>query len=223
MPSIEESLEYYDWRNAVFNQPIQHLEKADYESEAFFLGLDEAFDHIDRALMDDEMYSFKEEQLVIGFSLIYGKTFTDYPWCYTRLPNEERRIQGILNLRLLYSRYFFEFCSPNYFNTPGHLVAPLSMDYLCFNFWDRFSLFPSLEIGSRSIHAGLDVMESALALPNDKIAVSAFEAICRWAFACKGLGIDRPKAVMRNWLANPTTKNIAVVNICEQMINSWLD
>ncbi len=99
-------MNYYDWRNAVFNQPIQDLAKADYESEAFCLGLAEALDQIDRALIDDGMYSFKEEQFVIGFSLVYGKTFTDYPWCYTRLPNEERRIQGILNLRWLYSRYF---------------------------------------------------------------------------------------------------------------------
>ena len=216
-------MDYYDWRNAVFNQPIRSLEKADYESEAFALELAQAFDHIDRALMDDGMYSFQEEQLVIGFSLIYGKTFTDYPWCYTCLPNEERRIQGILNLRLLYSRYFLKYCSPNYLNTPGHLVAPLSMDHLCFNFWDRFSLFPSPEIGPRSIHAGLDVMESALALPNDNITVSAFEGICCWAFACKGEGIDRPTALMQKWLANPTTKNIAVVNICEQMIGSLLD
>ncbi|MCY2984380.1 MAG: hypothetical protein NTY15_12200 [Planctomycetota bacterium] len=216
-------MNYYDWRNAVFNQPIQTLEEADCESEAFTLGLAEALDHIDRALMDDGMYSFKEEQLVIGFSLIYGKTFTDYPWCYTRLPNEERRIQGILNLRLLYSRYFLKYCSPNYLNTPGHLVAPLSMDHLCFNFWDRFSLFPSPEIGPRSIHAGLDVMESALALPNDNIIVSVVGALCCWAFACKGEGIDRPTALMQNWLANPTTKNIAVVNICEQMIGSLLD
>jgi len=81
-----DTLDYYDWRNAVFNQPIRDLEHADYESDAFFLSLDEAFDHIDRALMDDGLYSFKEEQLVIGFSLIFGKTFTDYPWCYTRLP-----------------------------------------------------------------------------------------------------------------------------------------
>jgi len=51
--------------------------------------------------MDDGLYSFKEEQMVIGFSLISGKTFTDYPWYYTRLP-EDRRISGILNLRLLY-------------------------------------------------------------------------------------------------------------------------
>ncbi len=97
------------------------------------------------------------------------------------------------------------------------------MDHLCFNFWDRFSLFPCTEIGPRSIHAGLDVMESALALPNDNITVSAFEAICCWAFACKGEGIDRPTALMQKWLANPTTKSIAVVNICEQMIGSLLD
>ena len=213
-------MNYYDWRNAVFNQPIQTLEKADYESEAFTLGLAEALDHIDRALIDDGMYSFKEEQLVIGFSLIYGKTFTDYPWCYTRLPDEERRIQGILNLRLLYSRYFLKYCSPNYLNTPGHLVAPLSMDHLCFNFWDRFSLFPSPEIGPRSVHAGLDVMESALALPNDNIIVSVVGALCCWTLACNELGILRTTTTFRNWFANPTTEYVVVVNICEQLIDA---
>jgi len=217
----EDTLDYYDWRNAVFNQPIRDLAEADYESDAFFLSLDEAFDHIDRALMDDGLYSFKEEQLVIGFSIIFGKTFTDYPWCYTRLP-EDRRISGILILRLLYSRYFLTYCSPHYLGIPGHLVDPLSMDHLCFNFWDRFSLFPIAEIGFRTTHAGLDVMESALALPNDNIVVAVVAALCCWSFACKGQGIDRPASVLRNWLINPTTKNIAVVNICEQMIDSWL-
>ena len=215
-------MDYDDWRNAVFNQPIRDLADADYESDAFFLSLDEAFDHIDRALMDDCLYSFKEEQLVIGFSLIFGKTFTDYSWCYTRLPNEERRIQGILNLRLLYSRYFLKYCSQHYLAIPGYLVAPLSMDYLCFNFWDRFSLFPSAEVGFRAPHAGLDVMENALALPNDNIIVSAVDALCSWNLACKGQGIDRPASVLRIWFANPTTSKIAVVNICKQMIESWL-
>ncbi len=42
---VQGTLDYYDWRNAVFNQPIQDLEKADYEIEAFNLGLAEAFDH----------------------------------------------------------------------------------------------------------------------------------------------------------------------------------
>ena len=213
-------MDYYDWRNAVFNQPIQDLGKTDYESEAFWLNFDEAFDHIDRALMDDGLYAFKEEQLVIGFSLLFGKTFTDYPWCYSRFPNEERRIQGILNLRLLYSRYFLKYCPKRYIDTPGYLVTPLSMDHLCFNFWDRFSLFPSAEIGFRATHAGLDVMESALVLPNDNIIVSAIDGLCCWSFACKSQGIDRPKVVMRNWLANPTSTNIAVVNICEQMIEA---
>jgi hypothetical protein len=215
-------MDYYDWRNAVFNQPIQDLEKADCESEAFCLNLDEAFDHIDRALMDDGLYAFQEEQLVTGFSRIFGKTFTDYPWCYSRLPNEERRIQGILNLRLLYSRYFLKYCSKRYLDIPGYLVAPLSMDHLCFNFWDRFSLFPSAEIGFRATHAGLDVMESALALPNDNIIVSAVEGLCCWSFACKGQEIDRPASVLRNWISNPTTKNTAVLIICKQMIDSWL-
>jgi hypothetical protein len=215
-------MDYYDWRNAVFNQPIQDLEKADFESEAFCLNLDEALDHIDRALMDDGLYSFEEEQLVIGFSLLFGKTFTDYPFCYTRLPNEERRIQGILNLRLLYSRYFLKYCSKNFRETPGHLIAPLSMDHLCFNFWDRFILFPSTEDGFRAIHAGLDVMESALALPNDNIIVSAVGDLCGWAFACKGLGIDRPETVLRNWISNPSTTNTTALLVCKQLIDSWL-
>jgi len=215
-------LDYYEWRNAVFNQPIRDLVNADYESEAFNLSLDEAFDHIDRALMDDGLYSFKEEQLVIGFSLVFGKTFTDYPWCYTRLPDEDRRVHGILNLRLLYSRYFLKYCSPHYLDVPGHLVDPLSMDHLCFNFWDRFSLFPTAEGGPRATHAGLDVMESALALPNDNIIVAAFETLCSWTFVCKYIGIDRRATVLGNWLANPTTKNIAVVNICKQMRESSL-
>lgn len=114
-------MDYCDWRNAVFNQPIRDIADADYESDAFFLSLEEAFDHINRALMDDGLYS---------------------------------------------------------------LVPPLSMDYLCFNFWDRFSLFPSAEIGFRATHAGLDVMESALALPNDNIIVAAVEALCCWKLEC---------------------------------------
>lgn len=215
-------MNYYDWRNAVFNQPIQTLEKADYESEAFTLGLPEAFDHIDRALMDDGMYSFKEEQLVIGFSLVYHHCYTDYSWCYTQFQDEERRIQGILNLRLLYSRYFLKYCTSQYLSKQGHLISPLSMDYLCFNFWDRFSLFPTPEIGLRAIHAGLDVMESALALPNDNLIVSALEALCCWTQACKELGVLRPTAVIQNWLAYPTSKTPAVVNDCEKMIDSWL-
>jgi hypothetical protein len=218
----EDSLDYYDWRNAVFNQPIQALEKADYESEAFTLGLDEALDHIDRALMDDDMYLFREEQLVIGFSLIYGKSFTDYSWCYTRLPNEERRIQAIRNIRLLYSRYFLKYCSRNDLDTTDHLVAPLSMDHLCFNFWDRFSLIHNPDIGPRAIHAGLDVLESALALPNDNIIVSVVDALCCWSYTCKDQGITRPVSLLRNWELNPTTKNTAIFNTCMQMIDSWL-
>ncbi|MCY3010300.1 MAG: hypothetical protein ACK5OC_27655 [Pirellula sp.] len=214
-------MDYYDWRNDVFNQPIRDLEDADYESDAFNLSLDEALDHIDRALMDDGLYAFKEEQLVIGFSLIFGKTFTDYPWCYTRLP-EDRRVRGILNLRLLYSRYFLKYCSQSYLDTPGYLVPPLSMDHLCFNFWDRFSFFPTAEGGPQATHAALDVMESALALPNDNIIVAVVENLCFWAFVCTDLGIDRPVSVLRNWISNPTTKNIAVGNICKRMIDSWL-
>jgi len=217
----EDTLDYYDWRNAVFNQPISDLEDADFESEAFNLSLDEAFDHIDRALMDDGLYSFTEEQLVIGFSLIFGKTFTDYSWCYTRL-REDRRISGILNLRLLYSRYFLKYCSPHYLDIPGHLVTPLSMDHLCFNFWDRFSFCPTAEGGPGATHAVLDVMESALALPNDNIIVAAVAILCFWTYVCKDLGIDRPASVLGNWLTNPTTKNIVVVNICKQMIESSL-
>ena len=217
----EDTLDYYDWRNAVFNQPVRDLADADYESDAFFLSLDEAFDHIDRALMDDGLYSFKREQLVIGFSLIFGKTFTDYSWCYTRLP-EDRRIRGILNLRLLYSRYFLKYCSPHYLVILGHLVDPLSMDHLCFNFWDRFSFCPTAENGPRATHAGLDVMESALALPNDNIIVATSDGLDCWKLACKNQGIDRPASVLGNWLANPTTKNIAVVDIGKQTIDSWL-
>lgn len=215
-------MDYYDWRNAVFNQPIQDLEKADFESEAFCLHLDEVFDHIDRALIDDGLYSFEEKQLVIGFSLLFGKTFTDYPWCYTRLSNEERRIQGILNLRLLYSRYFLKYCSKSFRETPGRLIAPLSMDYLCFNFWDRFILFPSTEVGFRATHAGLDVMQSALALPNDNIIVAAVGDLCGWAFACQGQGIDRPETVLRNWISNPSTTNADALLVCKQLIDSWL-
>ena len=65
-------------------------------------------------------------------------------------------------------------------------------------------------------------MENALALPNDNIIVSAVDALCSWNLACKGQGIDRPVSVLRIWLANPTTSNIAVVKICRQMIESWL-
>jgi len=65
-------------------------------------------------------------------------------------------------------------------------------------------------------------MESALALPNDNIIVAAVETLCFWTFECKNIGIDRPASVLRNWLANPTTKNIAVVNICKQISESSL-
>jgi len=71
-------------------------------------------------------------------------------------------------------------------------------------------------------HAVLDVMESALALPNDNIIVAAVETLCFWTFVCKNIGIDRPASVLRNWLANPTTKNIAVVKICKQISESSL-
>ena len=45
----EDTLDYHEWRNAVFNQPIRDLEDTDYDGDAFNLSLDEAFDHIDRA------------------------------------------------------------------------------------------------------------------------------------------------------------------------------
>ena len=116
----------------------------------------------------------------------------------TDIPRRRTSHRCILNLRLLYPRYLLKYCSPQYLDTPGYLISPLSMDYLCFNFWDRSSLFPTSKLGNRAIHAGLDVMESALALPNDNLILSAVEALCSWTYACSYQGIDRPTSQGRD-------------------------
>ena len=81
-------MNYYDWRNAVFNQPIQNLEKANYESEAFTLGLAEALDHIDRALIDDEI------GIPVPYSTKHGST--DFRCYVAVLPlNVEQEVGGV--------------------------------------------------------------------------------------------------------------------------------
>ena len=72
-------------------------------------------------LIDPELHMlFSPTQLALGLSMAFSNCFTDFPFCYSRVGTEDRRLHGILNLRNLYDNFFDRYCSePFLFNAPA--------------------------------------------------------------------------------------------------------
>jgi hypothetical protein len=182
------------------------------------ISLDDAFDHLDRMLDDPDVHNlFSPEQLVLGLSMAYSNCLTV---CYLRAGTKERRIRGILNLKKLYDNFFARYCFAPYSYPPPQVSQTGTMQYLCENFWDRFVLFPSGEMETSHIDAGLDVMEHALGIPNDHCISSGLEGIASWAYACELQGISRPRNLLLGWISQPTATNPDLIAFGRQMLEN---
>jgi hypothetical protein len=210
---------YDDWKRAVFDLETTEPCSVDTNAPAFRLPLEMALDFIDRCLTDQSMFRFTEKQLCCGFNLIFSNGFTDYPFAYYQLTDVNRSVKAIRNLQFLYSGYFSKFCTQP-FSESRPTDSP--MLNLCHSFWDMFPLFPMESTPAPCIDAALDVMESAMKLPNPHCIVGSLQGVAWWNLACSKLGNDRPKRILRHWQNEPTSKSPELVAYCNEIIDGWL-
>ncbi len=210
------AMNYLQWRSEVFGQPeTVAVQDVELSEEAYALPLETAFDYLDRVLTDEEIHAlYSERQLAMGLSIAYSNCWSDFPFCYLHAGTEDRRVAGILNLKNLYRNFFARY-SPHIFRQAvNHQQLPeYSIEYVCFNFWDRFVLFPGGPVKESMVNAGLDVMEYSLQLENETCIVSGLEAISFWSYACREMNIDRPLSILQQWNSNPTSPNADVIEI----------
>lgn len=207
---------YEQWRDDIFGQPAgsdpvnQELSRETYE-----VPVAEAFDHIDRALLDPDIHSlFSADQIAFGLSIIYNPSCSDLPFCYTESGNEHRRVHGIGNLQHLYSEFFLKYCATPVTDIGNAAGGPLGQ--ICYMFWDVFVLHPG-NATQPMTEAGLHVMKHGINLPNENCAVSAIHGLGHWVF-------DAPeaKSILRAWLRKPNTENTALHEYAEQAITGCI-
>jgi hypothetical protein len=218
-------MDYLRWRSEVFGQPeTLAVEDVELSEEAYALPLEIVFDYLDRALTDEEIHSlYSERQLAMGLSIAYNNSSSDFPFCYLHAGTENRRVAGILNLKNLYRNFFSRYSPHIYRQSINHQQLPeCSIEYVCFNFWDRFVLFPGGQVKESMVNAGLDVMEYSLQMKNETCIVSGLEAIFDWSYACREMNIDRPLSILQRWNTNPTSPNADVIEKGRRMLENAL-
>jgi hypothetical protein len=204
-------MDYERWRNDVFGQPPdEDVMDVVLLQETYDVPLDEAFDHIDQALVDSQIHNlFAKSQIGNGLQLIYSASCTDLPFCYVKAGDEDRRIAGIRNLENLYSNYFERYCgSP--VRSVGNDLRDGTIGYLCYMFWDIFVLSPG-DASPAMIDAGIGVMESALRSQNEQCLASAIHGLGHWRS-----GNSHARRVLRQWLRKPTTRNKRLLEYARQ-------
>jgi hypothetical protein len=200
-------MNYEQWREELFGHPPDSNPVLRAHSPEFHaVPPDQAFDFVDRMLLDREVHSlFSKDQLGNGIHTVYSNGCSDLPFLYTTACDETRRLQGIRNLVNLYQNYFERYCTG-----PVHSVGNDNVDgpmgFICYMFWDIFILYPG-DATSAVVSAAIDVMRCALQSRNDHCLASAIHGLGHWA-------LDVPDAVtvLERWLERPTTDNLAILD-----------
>lgn len=198
-------MNYEQWRNELFGQSPD-IDPVSYEHTPEFYAVpsDQAFDFVDRVLVDSEVHSlFCKDQLGNGIHTIYSNCCSDLPFLYTMECREDRRVQGINNLANLYKNYFEVYCTGAVDRIGYCQDGP--MGFICYMFWDVFVLYPG-NATSPMISAAIKVMRSALYSYSDNCIASAIHGLGHWA-------PDVPEAitVLKAWRRNPTTTNSEIL------------
>ncbi len=211
---------YSAWRNVLFDQMPSDL---DARHDVPEVPLEIAIDFIDRALTDVEIHTFKEEKIASAFNVIFNSCLSNYWHCYCQIPDEKRCVIAVGNLRYLYLNYFNRYCTTPYSSFSGQPPQyPNAMTDLCYNFWDRFPLFPTADSRRPILDAVIDLFESLLLVPNEHIVSSIVETLCTWCRVCDQLEIDRVRTLLYDWRANPTTVTSEATTDCIEIINAWV-
>jgi hypothetical protein len=109
----------------------------------------------------------------------------------------------------LYTNYFDRYCRAAV-GSIGNDHLDGGVAYLCYMLWDIFVLHPGNAKPAMK-NAALEVMAAAVQMENDNCIVSAIHGLGHWA-------TDEPRATetLRDWLRNPTTSNIQVIEYAKQ-------
>jgi len=170
----------------------------------------EAFDHIDRSLVDQEIHTlFSKDQIGVGLQVIYCNTCSDLPLCYTEAGDDSRRIKGIGNLRHLYTNFFDRYCTSDV-TSIGYDETDGPIGYVCYMFWDTFVLHPG-NASPGMIAAAIDVMAHALATTNESCIVSAIHGLGHWV-----RGAPQAYEILESWLEEPTTHDRGIYEYARQ-------
>jgi hypothetical protein len=210
-------MEYELWRQDVFGQsagtdPVE----AELTSETYSCANTESFDHIDRALVDDELHTlFTKEQIGIGLNLIYSNSCSDLPFCYVEAGDEQRRLTGIANLIHLYRNYFARYCSQTV-NSIGNDQHDGKIGFICYMLWDVFVLYPG-NATPRMVDATLQMMDSVIHSNNENCIVSVIHGLGHWV-------PDTADAatIIRKWLRKPTTSNTQIIDYAKQAMSGCI-
>lgn len=203
-------MNYEEWRNELFGQPPEmDPVMFEYCLEFYDVPPNQAFDYIDRVLIDPEVHTlFSKEQLGNGIKSIYSADCSNLPFLYASEGDEARRIRGIDNLVSLYKNYFERYCTETV-NCIGSGHIDGSMGYICYMLWDVFILFPG-NATPAMIDATLRVMRTALESHNDNCLVSAIHGLghkVRYA--------PEASRILQQWLLRPTTKNPEILRYAQ--------
>jgi hypothetical protein len=198
MPTVE----YNAWRDELFGHPPDSDPMTLGRSEEFEdLTSTQAFDFIDRVLVDQEVHQlFTKEQLAIGITTIYYNLCGDLPCLYTTECDEDRRVTGISNLINLYRNFFERYC-PASVVAIGNEQVDGRMGFMCYMFWDVFVLYPG-NATPKMQSAAIGVMSSALDSRNESCLASAIHGLGHWAS-----NLPEATTVLQSWLEQPTTNN----------------
>lgn len=199
-------MHYKQWRNELFNTPPD-CEPATWDHTEYFCAVPpgDAFDFIDRALIDSEIHAlYSKNQLGNGLRIIYANYCSDLPLLYISEGDEARRVLGITNLSYLYQKFFESYCVEPVTDI-GRNMNGGPMGQICHMLWDIFVLCPETATPAMAT-AVINVMQKALASHNDNCLASAIHGLGHWA-------LDAPEAVtvLQQWLKKPTTDNPVVI------------
>lgn len=203
-------MNYEGWRELIFGQ-AEDLAPTDVE---FSDGSVDAvtttnFDYIDQALADPEIHQrYSPEQIGIGLQLIYSNCCSNLCFCYVQAGDDDRRVQGIRQMKLLYRNYFDRYCTQPVNNVGNDFEGWLG--YNCYMLWDFFVLYPG-NASPAMTAAGLEVMADALTRTNDNSLVSALHGLGHWS-----LEVPEATTIIMQWQRRPTTTNPEVLQYAAQ-------
>lgn len=211
------TMDYIRWRNEIFGTPPgSDPVVVQLSDEVYGVTPTEAFDHIDRALVDPEIHDlFSKEQIGVGLNLIYSNSCSDLPFCYTEAGDEARRVVGITNLQRVYSNFFDRYCTGPVISI-GNDQSDGQIGFICYMFWDIFVLWPGTASPVMTA-AALDVMARAMQSKNENSVVSAIHGLGHW-------GIEAPQAsqILHRWLQKPATRNRAILDYARQAVTGCI-
>lgn len=199
-------MRYEQWRDELFGQsPDINPVTFEHSPDFYSLPANEAFDFVDRMLVDFELHSlYSKAQIGNAINTVYSNCCSNLPFLYTTECEEKRRVKGIRNLVNLYRNFFERYCTTQV-TSIGSDQGDGKIGFICYMFWDVFVLYPG-NASPQMIEAALGVMRTALDSRNDSCLASAIHGLGHWA-------TDTPEAslIINQWLRRPTTKNPQVL------------